>query len=284
MPAADATGERRRERAVVLVAHGASQSPTAGASLRRLAEALGQRCADTTVAIAYIRGEPALPSVLDALAEEDAVCIVPMFAAEGFHTRDCLPAALAAARARRPRRILEQTAALGILPAYTRSLARRLRAQVAATALVPNAAALLAIGHGRRGATSPPDDAAQRLAEALRPDFATSLALYLDGEPSAAAWATQAEEADIVAVPLFFSDAMHASLDVPRIFGRPAMQPAQADGIDGPWQCAGRRIWSVALPAASPCVVDIIVDLADEALPRAVRAPRRAHESIGRRA
>lgn len=284
MPEGAVASNARRERAVVLVAHGAADSPTAGTSLRRLAGELRRRCADTTVAVAHIHGEPTLPSVLDALDVEDSVWIVPMFAAEGHHTRARLPAALDDARARRPAQAIRQTAALGTLPAYTRSLARRLRKLVAATAIDARTAALVAIGHGRRGATTPPDDAARRLADALRPDFAESLALYLDGEPSAAAWATRTTSTDVVVVPVFFSDAHHASLDVPRIFGRPATHPAPADGIDGPWPCAGRRIWSVALPPASICVADIVLDLVREEVPRADIAPRRALAATGTRA
>ncbi|MBL8699622.1 MAG: hypothetical protein JNK67_14685 [Alphaproteobacteria bacterium] len=269
-----------RDPALVLVAHGASHNPTAGTSLRRLAEALRRRCADTTVAVAYVHGEPTLPAVLDSLGTEDAVCVVPMFAAEGHHTREVVRPALDAARRKRPLRRLMQAPALGTSPAYTASLARRLLALVSAAGIDPRGAAMLAIGHGRRGLSSPPDDAARRLAEALHPAFATSLALYLDGEPAAASWATRVAETDVVVAPVFFSDAQHASVDVPAIFGGPARSPGGADGIEGPWICAGRRIWSVALPPASGCVADIVVGLAQGA----AAPPTGPSSAFGRRA
>lgn len=262
MSRTDAVATPARESAVVLVAHGAPHHPGAGTSLRRLAESLRRRRSGAIAEVAFVHGEPTLDRALAGLSNEPSVCVVPMFGAEGHHTRRVIPDTLDAARSLRPWCSLRQAPALGILPAYTRSLARRLRALVADAALDAAQAAFVAIGHGRRGTTAAPDDAASRLEAALRHDFAASQALYLDGAPAAADWPMRIDRADVVVAPVFFSDAQHAAADVPKIFGLADMRPALTDGIAGPFTCDGRRVWIAALPPASACVADIVVDLA----------------------
>ncbi len=249
------------EPAVVLVAHGAEGMLGAGASLRLLAERLRRRSQLGRVEFAFIHGPPALAAVLDLLIAETSICVVPMFAAEGHHTRSIMPADIQAVVASRPWCAIQQAPALGVHPTYTQSLARRLRELVARAGVEPANADVLAIGHGSRRTSGLRDDAARRLADALRPEFASSQALYLDGEPSAASWPMHVQAPDLVVVPVFFSDARHASADVPRLFGRPGSMPALADVIDGPWLHAGRRLWYATMPPVSNCVADIVVEL-----------------------
>lgn len=248
--------------ALILVAHGAQQRPTAGTALRRLAAQLRERRGTTAVEVAYLHAEPGLASVLAALAPAGPVCIVPMFAADGAHARAAIEAAIAEARRRLPRSVIRRVAALGRHPAYVGSLARRLHALVDDAAIAPGQADFVAIGHGSRCTGRPPEDSARRLAESQRAVFATSQALYIDGEPAAAEWSARTACRDVVVAPVFFSDARHASVDVPALFGRPESIPAISDRLDGPWPHAGRRVWSALLPPCAPCVADLVLDLA----------------------
>ncbi|MBM3524179.1 MAG: hypothetical protein FJX57_14590, partial [Alphaproteobacteria bacterium] len=255
------TGPRRGP-ALILVAHGAQQRPTAGTALRRLAAQLREHRGTAAVEVAYLHAEPGLASVLAALAPAGPVCVVPMFAADGAHARAAVEATIAETRRRHPRSVIRRVAALGQHLAYVGSLARRLHALVDTAAITPGRADFVAIGHGSRRAGRPPEDAARRLAESQRGVFATSQALYIDGEPSAAQWSARTACRDVVVAPIFFSDARHAGVDVPALFGRPQSIPAITDRLDGPWLCEGRRVWSALLPPSAPCVADLVLDLA----------------------
>ena len=248
--------------AVILVAHGSKSVEAAGASARTLAERLRAHKDLGAVEVAFIHDRPSLADALAHLADELEVCIVPLFAAEGFHTLSAIPAAVETARANRPGQILRQASALGALPAYVGSLARRLRHLTAGTGIDRSKAAFLAIGHGSRHWAVPADDAASRLADALRPDFGTSDALYLDCEPAATSWPSRIAASTLVVAPVFFSDARHVARDVPHLFGLADHPPAIADALSGPWIAEGRSVWYADLPAVTSCVVNLIADLA----------------------
>jgi len=251
-----------RKRAVLLVGHGSESIGNSCTSIRTLVDRLRLHPALGQVEAAFIHGEPSLTAVLGRFSGEIHVCVVPMFAAEGYYTTSAIPAALEAAREIRPSFALRQVPALGSQPAYTASLASRARQLAVRAGIDPSRTAFLAIGHGSQRASGPIDDAAGRLAAAMRRDFAASQALYLDCEPRAASWPMQVSAPNIVVAPVFFSGARHAGEDVPRLFGLGDRPSTNRDEITGPWFAEGRSVWYATMPPVTDCVVDIIASLA----------------------
>ena len=244
---------------VVLAAHGAQADcdPAGFASI--LAERLRQRRCFAAVEVAFLHGKPHLAEVLDRLDRHD-LCVVPLFAGQGYHARVAIPAAIRASRAARLGCRIRLMAALGTHPAYIESLARRMRRLAGRRGVDTARGTLLAVGHGCPR-TANTDDAADKLAAALRLDFAVSLPEYLRGDPPVRRWREVAQTVDTVVVPLLFGAGRHARVDIPLLFGLPEAPPPDGDAMSGPWPNAGRRLWYATLPPTGASDADAVVDL-----------------------
>ncbi|MCC7045507.1 MAG: hypothetical protein IT562_02225 [Alphaproteobacteria bacterium] len=248
--------------AVLLVGHGSENIEDSCASIERLGDRLRGRPEFAAVATAYVRGGMPLERALQRLAVAGPICVVPMFAAEGHYTKSLVATKIAAARERWPQIEVQQIQALGLQPGYVATLAARTRQLARVAGIETGGATFLAIGHGSPRAPGLPDDAAARLARALRPHFAAVRALYLQCAPLASAWHGQVRTRDAVVAPVLFSDARHAIRDVPALFGLGGSLAGGDDRIAGPWPIDGKRIWYATLPPSAPDVADLIADLA----------------------
>ncbi|MFC7073801.1 CbiX/SirB N-terminal domain-containing protein [Halovenus rubra] len=78
---------------LALLGHGTERNPNSARAVQKHAEALSGRECLSGVAVGFMDEEPPVSDVLDKLDCRDVV-VVPLFVADGFHTRDEIPALL----------------------------------------------------------------------------------------------------------------------------------------------------------------------------------------------
>lgn len=261
-------GNTTANQTLVLVAHGSAEESGVGGFAAALARRLRNRGCFAAVEAAFLHSRPSLAEVLGRIDGRD-IRIVPLLSGPGRHARQTIPAAIHAFRRARPKRRVRLTEPLGTHPACIESMAHRVRALAERARVETGHCTFLAIGHGRTGA----GDMAARLAAALEPDFAASLALYLRGDPSARRWAAQARTKDVLVVRALFGAGNHMQCDVPRLFGLSRLPAPVSDRIDGPWRYAGRRFWWATVPPAGAAAADTVIDLARDGRWRASAPP-----------
>ena len=78
---------------LILLGHGSSKHPDSSRSVREHAEILSQTDCFAEVRCAFLKEEPLIENALDGVGEEQVI-IVPDFLAEGYFTRQVVPAKL----------------------------------------------------------------------------------------------------------------------------------------------------------------------------------------------
>ena len=78
---------------LLLLGHGSSKHPDSSRSVREHAELLSQADCFTEVRCAFLKEEPFIEHALDGVDDEQVI-IVPDFLAEGYFTRQVVPAKL----------------------------------------------------------------------------------------------------------------------------------------------------------------------------------------------
>lgn len=253
--------------ALLLVGHGSSRNDGGRRATLALAEAARRRAAFAEVAACFL-AEPPGPS-LD-LVRARRVVVVPHLAGRGYFTERLIPERLGLPRA--DGREVMLAAPLGTHPAVPGLLASRALALCGQAGVDPAATALLVVAHGSsrpgRGSDTPEPVAAalRRLAR-----FAEVRAAYLEQPPLVADWPALVAAPNVIALPLLISEGMHATEDLPPLFG---LQAAQG----GPVIHRGRRVWLTGGLGGDDELVDMILDLARAALlpagrPGAIPAP-----------
>ncbi|OIR09926.1 hypothetical protein GALL_78470 [mine drainage metagenome] len=250
--------------ALLLVGHGSSKSPDGRTAACRLADALRRRRLFAEVEACFCRDTPRLS--LD-LVRSPTVFVVPFFSGEGLFTRRLIPEALGLPpcsaegfQGTLNGRRIHYTPPVGAHPRLPDLLSGRALRLCRAQGLDPAATGLLLVAHG----SSRPGGAAgtpERIAAALRAGgaFAEVTAAYIEQAPRVAAWPAQIAAADVIAAPLLISEGMHASRDLPPLFGldRPEGGPASAHG---------RRVWLMGGIGSDPEIGGIVLDLVQKSL------------------
>jgi sirohydrochlorin cobaltochelatase len=85
--------DRRRHAALVVIGHGTERDEASGDTVYRLVETLARKDVFGRVTCGFLDESPEIGAVLDAIDAPDVV-LVPFFVAEGWHTRDTIPADL----------------------------------------------------------------------------------------------------------------------------------------------------------------------------------------------
>lgn len=263
-------------RALLLVGHGSSFGPEAGAPVRAHAERIRRLGAFDEVATAFVKEAPPLAGAIERIAARE-VYVVPLFLAEGYYTRGVVPRALgivegpgdAIAGARVLRRTVagrrvHYTPAVGSHPAMLRALERRALEALGDEA-EPRDAALVVIGHGtdRHPASA---ETTLRLASRLRrrARFAEVLCGFLDQEPRIDRVVAEARARAVVLVPYFLAEGMHTRETIPELLA-----------LEGGRTERGGRVLLYARPVGTlPYVARLALDLARRAGARI--APRAA--------
>lgn len=219
----------------------------------RLAEEIRQRALFAEVRACFWKEEPFLS--LD-LVSARRVYVVPNFAGEGVFTRRLIPEKLSITGTLTTvaGRQLIYTEAVGSHPRMATLLRQRALRLCRAEEIDPAAAALLIIGHGSRqpGITSATPEA---VAAAIRQagGFGEVVTAYIEQDPRVSDWPRMTAAKTLIAAPLLVSQGMHASEDLPPLFGLTAPW-------GGPARMADRTCWLMGGIGSDAEVVDLILD------------------------
>ncbi|MDA8231128.1 MAG: hypothetical protein M0006_07310 [Magnetospirillum sp.] len=249
--------------ALILVGHGSSGHADAAAPIKALADGIRARARFAEVAAVFLKNPPAAERALDMVGADVAV-VVPVFTGRGYYTDTLIPRAmgLAGAVTRRGNRTVLYTPPVGEHPRLPLLLAGRARAAAAAAGFDPGTSTVLLIAHGSSrpgGAGATPRAIAAAIAgQAI---FAETVLAFLEQDPKAAEWPSLVTHRDVVVLPLLVAQGMHASEDIPPLFGGGRGTDAAA-----PAEPSGHRVRIVAGIGAEPELVDIVVAMAEAAL------------------
>ena len=242
--------------ALVLVGHGSTRHPDGAGPVLALAGEIRRRALFAEVTAVFMKQDPPL-SHMDRLVSSPTVVVVPVFAGKGYYTDTLIPReiGLTGQVTERDGRRVFYTAPAGTHPRIPGLLACRAEGVANAAGMAVEASALLLIAHGSArpgGAGDTPRAIAAAIAAMNR--FAEVALVFLEQEPQAASWAGLVTRRDVVALPLLVAQGLHASRDIPPLFG---LGPSEA----GPRQCAGHRVVLATGIGAEPDLVEVILDM-----------------------
>lgn len=244
--------EHWRNSALLLVGHGSSRLTTSGQATLRLAGEIRAGGLFSEVKACFWKEEPFLS--LD-LVDAATVYVVPNFAGEGAYTRRLIPErlGLTGRLTERDGRRIVYCEPVGCHAGVPTLLGRRAEELAAAHGLDLARTALLVIGHGSKGgsASRTPEAVASALRAGAR--FAQVVTAYIEQEPRVAGWPSLVQAPTVIAAPLLIAEGMHASEDLPPLFGLSAP-------VGGPAEVAGRRVWLMGGIGRHPEVVAMILD------------------------
>jgi sirohydrochlorin cobaltochelatase len=269
--------------ALLLFGHGSTLNADSGASVFQHAVELRRRRCFAKVYEGFWKQEP---RVLDVLPKITAprVFLVPLFMSEGYFSEGVIPRALGFPDAgrgetqrvvRRRSQVLIYCRAIGTHPLMTEVLVARAKGVVQQfpfpRAPRPKEITLFVAGHG----TEQHEDsraAVEQQVDALRglTAYAAVHGIFLEEKPLISACYRLARTKNIVIVPFFVSDGMHAREDIPVLLGEPKHlvqqrlrggQPAWRN----PCEKQGKLVWYAASAGTEPAVAEVICERVREA-------------------
>jgi sirohydrochlorin cobaltochelatase len=222
--------------ALVLAGHGSHISPNTAGIVWDYVDKLRSWGVADEITAAFWKEMPDFRGVLSTLKSENVV-IVPVFTAQGFFTKQVIPAEmnltspLIAKRGgdlgvgicpsyQLGNKTVFYTRTLGEHPSLSKIIAQRIETALHDAKLKPSEVTIAVIGHGT-GRLSASQDATKQQAKILENTgkFAQVLDVYLDAEPAINSIFHSSQQTNIIAVPFFLADGSHVSIDVPEALG-----------------------------------------------------------------
>ena len=262
--------------ALILAGHGSHISAATAGVVWGYVDRLRRLGLADEITACFWKEQPAFSRVLDSVSAEEVV-IVPVFTAQGYFTREVLPAemGLEGALTRRGRRRIHLTPTIGEHRLLDAIVDARLRDTIAQFGLPPEQTAAAIIGHGTpRNRNS--RAAAKAQADRLRARgwLNEVVAVYLDDEPAIATVYRDTSSPNIIALPYFLAPGSHVTQDVPRALGLTAGQR--------PESVNGRRVYYCEPVGADASIVATILELARATgLPFTIGEREPAHDWAG---
>ena len=243
-----------KDRALLLIGHGSSFGSGAAEPVYEHAARVRARGMFDEVHVAFWKQEPHVNTALTRIGSR-VIDVVPLFLADGFFTRQVLPAALGLRG--RVTHVGGQTVhyrqPVGMHPDMAHLTLHR---ALEATPLSPDTlrqAALLVVGHGTP--RDPASSAAVRDVCARLRRFRIYhhvAAAYLDEPPFIPAALAQLAHAHVTVVPFLLSDGWHTRTSIP---DQLALTGKRADA-------AGRTLWYARAVGTMPQLASIAIDCA----------------------
>lgn len=243
----------------VLAGHGSHISPQTAGLVWAHVDALRRRGVADEVTAAFWKEAPSFHTVVQTL-QADEITVIPLFTAQGYFTQTVIPAEmnLSGAVTRREGRLIRYTRTLSEHPYLSQMVQQRVQDALAAFELDGTQTAVAIIGHStRRNPESRKATEAQ--AEQLRALgwVAQVEAAYLDDVPEIHTLYQRTSAPFLVAVPYFLALGSHTTIDVPAALG---LAPGTQRG-----QVQGRQVFYTAPVGVDSALLDVIVELAQEA-------------------
>ena len=265
--------------ALVVLGHGSTKNDDSSAPVFQHAAELRRRNIFAEVREAFWKQEPQVKVVLADISEP-RVFIVPLFISEGYFTTDVIPHALGflpgQSKVGTRNSELYFCKPVGTHERMTSVLLNRAR-EVADKHPFPRAprtqdTTLFIAGHGTEQNENS-RKAIDRQVEIIRAtkEFAAVHAVFLEEEPRIAKCYELANTRNIIVVPFFISDGMHAQEDIPVLLGEPERLVKERLANRQPtWRNPTERhdklVWYAAAAGTEPQVAEVILDRVREAV------------------
>jgi sirohydrochlorin cobaltochelatase len=272
--------------ALVIIGHGSTRHPGAGAPVYQHARELRRRGLFAEVREAFWKQSPGLADVVDGL-QRPRVFFVPLFASEGYFSDRLIPSKLGfaagteggGARVKREgERTLYYCRPVGAHPAMSQVLLARAREVFAQapgmTMPAPREMTLFIAGHGtmRNGNSR---KTIERQADILRELglYAGVWSVFMEEEPGIGRVYDLAGTRHVVIVPFFIGEGPHPREDVPVLLGGSEgwIRERLAQGMPAwtnPTERHGRLVWYAASVGDAPQLSDLIMELVNESVLR----------------
>lgn len=215
--------------ALLIAAHGERQPGASNASTLQIARAVAARGV-VEVATGFINGAPSIGEALDSLAARRVV-VYPLFAANGYFTRDRLVSILDEANGQG--RVIELLPPLGLDRGLPALIADRARIIAAANGFAQKEFNVVLLAHGSRRNPASREATEWVAAEVARLGVCRRVkAAFLEERPSLEEAAATCPGPTVV-VGMFSGEGLHGARDAPRLIaglGRPEVAYAGVIG------------------------------------------------------
>ena len=268
--------------ALVLLGHGSTKNADSSAPVFQHAAELRRRKIFAEVREAFWKQEPQVQTVLPSI-NAPRVFIVPLFISEGYFSEDVIPKALGfqlmadpnSRIAHHASRITHYCHPVGTHESMTDVLLARVR-EVVAKFPFPRApkakdTTLFIAGHGT-GQNDNSRKSIERQVELIRArnEYADVYAAFMEEEPRIGGIYQVAQTRNVVMVPFFISDGLHAQEDIPVLLGEPErlVRERLAGGQPtwrNPTERNGRLVWYSRSVGTEPLLAEVILQRVREA-------------------
>jgi sirohydrochlorin cobaltochelatase len=265
--------------ALVVLGHGTTLNDQSAAPVLQHTAELRRRKIFTEVREAFWKQEPQIKKVLAEITAP-RVFIVPMFISEGYFSTDVIPKELGFSFPDNLKLIINNSELHYCLPVGSHDLMTTVILARAKEVMEkfpfprapkPADTTLLIAGHGtERNANS--RKAAERQVELIRAlkIFADVGAVYMEEAPFIKDCHLTAKTKNIVVVPFFISDGLHAVEDIPVLLGEPERVVKERLAAGQPtWRNPtgreGKLIWYAPSVGTEPLLAEVILQRVKEA-------------------
>ena len=271
--------EEFSDAALVILGHGTTLNDQSAAPVRQHAAELRRRKIFREVRETFWKQEPHVKTVLAEIAAP-RVFIVPFFISEGYFSTELIPTELGfhfpdSLKIKTKNSELHYSRPVGSHDLMTTVILARAK-EVAEQFPFPRApkpadTTLFIAGHGT-GRSANSRKAIERQAEVIHAlkIFANVGAVFMEEEPFIKNCWQNVRTKNIVVVPFFISDGLHAVEDIPVLLGEPEkiVKERLATGQPtwrNPTEREGKRIWYAASVGTEPLLADVILERVREA-------------------
>jgi sirohydrochlorin cobaltochelatase len=265
--------------ALVVLGHGTTLNDQSAAPVRQHAAELRRRKIFAGVREAFWKQEPHIKTVLAEISVP-RVFILPFFISEGYFSTEVIPTELGFRFPDQLSLVTRHASLFYCRPVGSHDLMMTVilaRAKEVAEQFPfpsqpkPANTTLLIAGHGT-GRNANSRKAVERQADLIRDlkTFAEVGAVFMEEEPFINGCWRNVQTKNIVVVPFFISDGLHAVEDIPVLLGEPerlvkerlaAGQPTWRN----PTERDGKRIWYAASVGTEPLLAEVILERVREA-------------------
>jgi sirohydrochlorin cobaltochelatase len=277
--------------ALVVLGHGTVLNDQSAAPVFQHAAELRRRKIFREVREAFWKQEPHVKKVLAEISAP-RVFIVPLFISEGYFSTEIIPKELGFAFPENSKLKIQNSELFYCSPVGSHELMTKVilaRAkEVAEKFPFPRApknsdTTLLIAGHGT-GRNANSRKAVERQAELIRAQniYADVGAVFMEEAPFIKGCQENVKTKNIVVVPFFISDGLHAVEDIPVLLGEPEriIKERLAAGQltwRNPTERSGKLIWYSPSTGTEPLLADVILERVREAAKKHPRPRRYPH-------
>ena len=266
--------------ALVVLGHGTTLNDQSAAPVFQQVTELRRRKIFGAVRAAFWKQEPHIKKVLDEIAAP-RVFIVPFFISEGYFSTEVIPKELGFSFPDNLSLAAQRSSLFYCRPVGTHDLMTKVILARAAEVVrqfpfprapKPAETTLFIAGHGtERNANS--RKAIERQAELIRAQnlYAGVHDIFMEEEPRIGDCYFLAQTRNIVVVPFFISDGLHAAEDIPVLLGEPErlVKERHAAGQPtwrNPTEKHGKLVWYSPPVGTEPLLADVVLERVREAV------------------